>query len=148
MKGLNSTILILLAGLIAGIMCYRYFSINLFSGYLLLFTTLCIFIFIHGILYYKRSQSIFSGVLPFLIFIGLGIVIANLNEPLLSSDHFSNVNQSNNSKNLILTIKDELKPGFYDQRYIAQISQIDSHSVNGLVLLNILKKLTILLLVD
>lgn len=139
MKGLNSTILILLAGLLAGIMCYRYFSINLFSGYLLLFTTLCIFIFIHSILYYKRRQSIFSGVLPFLIFIGLGIVIANLNDPLLSSDHFSNVNQSKNSKNLILTIRDELKPGFYDQRYIARISQIDSQFVSGLVILNILK---------
>jgi len=138
-KGLNSTILILLAGLLAGIMCYRYFSINLFSGYLLLFTTLCIFIFIHSILYYKRWQSIFSGVLPFLIFIGLGIVIANLNDPLLSSDHFSNVNQSKNSKNIILTIKDELKPGFYDQRYIARISQIDSQFVSGLVILNILK---------
>ncbi|MGO4912326.1 ComEC/Rec2 family competence protein [Leeuwenhoekiella sp. W20_SRS_FM14] len=143
MKGINTTILILLAGLLTGILCESYLPIShkalliFLSGILVLYTT------VHFILKLRRGQHPITGILAFLLFMFLGVTVTQFNDPLKKTNHYTQVTSANSSQHLILTIVEELKPGFYDAKYIARLNQTDSIFTTGLVLLNITKDSTV-----
>ncbi|MFI8379212.1 ComEC/Rec2 family competence protein [Leeuwenhoekiella sp. NPDC079379] len=143
MKGINTTILILLAGLLASILCEPYFPLSAKTLFLFFAAVALLFTTVHFILKLKKARHTISGVLAFVLFMCLGVLTTQLNDPLKENTHYTQESTATNSNNLILTITEELNPGFYDGKYVARLNQSDSVYTSGLVLLNVTKDSTV-----
>ena len=71
-----------------------------------------------------------------LVFICLGSLILALNSYKNEPEHFSKLTD-NECHNLILRIEKRLKSGLYQDKYYAEILQLDRHTLKGRLLVNI-----------
>ncbi len=113
-----------------------YLSISLtFSLYASIFLALILFI-IYTVSKYKKSKSIWFGLISYVTITSLGILITNLNNEKLSNNHYLH---SDSSKIITFRISSILKPGNYNDKYIIDVVKIDDKKVFGKALLNIKK---------
>jgi competence protein ComEC len=102
------------------------------------------------ILYYFLNRKQFKKPLAFsaityLIFIVLGIFTVQTHQDINQKNHYLKLEETAN-QTIILHINQVLKPDKYHQKYIAQVSQINTNKARGNVLLLLqdsLKKLTV-----
>lgn len=122
--------------MVLGILLAYYLSISLtFSLYASIFLALILFI-IYTVSKYKKSKSIWFGLISYVTITSLGILITNLNNEKLSNNHYLH---SDSSKIITFRISSILKPGNYNDKYIIDVVKIDDKKVFGKALLNIKK---------
>ena len=91
----------------------------------------------HFFLKIRKQQHEITGILAFAVFFITGSVLVSLNNPLRDKFHYFNTTISSENNTLLLTITEELKPGFYAGKYVAEVNQINSNRASGIVLLNL-----------
>lgn len=85
------------------------------------------------------GQKLHFGILTYSIFIFVGALTQSLHNKRFSETHY--VNKFNSEKNYFIcaTLTEKLKSSEINQRYIAEVTSIDSAKTNGKILFNIKK---------
>jgi len=137
MKILNFTVIKLSACLCIGILLAYYIAIpviwSLYST-LILFSLLTVFLFLSK---KQFTQTIWFGVLVCFTTISIGIVSTNMHNQKRAKKHYSHLKDT--PKQITFRVKQILKPGNYNDKYVVDILQADTESVTGKALLNIQK---------
>lgn len=137
MKILNFTVIKLSACLCIGILLAYYIAIpviwSLYSS-LILFLLLTVFLFLSR---KQFIQTIWFGVLVCFTTISIGIVSTNIHNQKLAKNHY--IHLKHTPRQITFRIKQILKPGNYNDKYVVDILQVDAESVIGKALLNIKK---------
>lgn len=137
MKILNFTVIKLSACLCIGILLAYYIAIpviwSLYSS-LILFLLLTVFLFLSR---KQFIQTIWFGVLVCFTTISIGIVSTNIHNQKLAKNHY--IHLKHTPRQITFRIKEILKPGNYNDKYVVDILQVDTESVIGKALLNIKK---------
>lgn len=141
MQLLNFTIIKLTTCLVTGILISHLFNIPLdVSAYITtsFFVALLLFYFIAKKQFIKTS---WFGLSSFLTMISVGVLIVNLHNEKNFSNHYTNqVSIENDSlKTITFRVRDLLKSGNFNDKYIIDLLEIDGKKVNGKSLLNIQK---------
>lgn len=139
MKGINPTLLILLAGLLSGILFAPILNLSLLAATILLGVSLFVCTLVHYILKRNFQKNIISSIIPFILFGCIGITEVYLNDPLLDKNHYLKQTNFNSETQLKLTVLEILKPGFYDTKIIAQVDKANKEYSSGKIILNVLK---------
>ncbi|QRM88211.1 DUF4131 domain-containing protein [Lacinutrix sp. WUR7] len=137
MKILNFTVIKLSACLIIGIVLAYYISIPVTDS---LYSTLLLFLLLSISVFLSRKQftkTIWFGVLACFTTISLGILSTNFHNQKNLKNHYSHWNSEN--KPITFRIKEILKPGNYNDKYVVDILKIDDKFVTGKALLNLRK---------
>ncbi|WP_055442567.1 ComEC/Rec2 family competence protein [Lacinutrix himadriensis] len=137
MKILNFTVIKLSACLIIGIVLAYYISIPVTDS---LHSTLLLFLLLSISVFLSRKQftkTIWFGVLACFTTISLGILSTNFHNQKNLKNHYSHWNSEN--KPITFRIKEILKPGNYNDKYVVDILKIDDKFVTGKALLNLKK---------
>jgi len=137
MKILNFTVIKLSACLCIGIVLAYYIAIpvlwSLYSS-LILFLLLTVFLFLSR---KQFIQTIWFGVLVCFTTISIGIVSTNIHNQKLAKNHY--IHLKHTPRQITFRVKEILKPGNYNDKYVVDILQVDTESVIGKALLNIQK---------
>ncbi len=107
---------------------WRFDFTTLFTSFLFLNTLLFVF---------KKRLKIAFTVISSFVFILIGIATIVIQNPKNYSNYYFNNHQENS--NAVLTIQKVLKPGNYYNKYVANVTQVNSKETTGKVLLNIQK---------
>jgi competence protein ComEC len=143
MKLFNFTIIKLTLCLVIGILLGFLYPINL---KLAIYITcgLCavlgiVFIWLNN----KINHSYYFGILGFMTMISIGVLNSSLHDDRQFKNHYSNVVTLDDSlSTLTFRISEVLKPSMYHDKYVVEIINANSKSVNGKSLLNIDKDST------
>ena len=143
MKLLNFSVIKLTLCLIIGILIGHYLSPSLLFivlSLVVLFVCLSV-VFIYNS--YKTNQNPWFGILAFLSMIFIGILIFQLQDERLSTDHYIHSKTDLASSNaLVFKIRKKLKPDAYNYKFIAEVVSINYKPHSGQLLLNISKDST------
>lgn len=139
MKLLNFKIIQLTTGLIAGICIGYYFKVSvLYSGLALAISLLILAIFY--VKDRKRFQSqITFDVISVAVMLFIGVVLMSKHDQRLHQNHYTNFNVNDSINTSILKIKSTLKASKYQERYIAEVLNINGKDCFGKIQLNISK---------
>ncbi|SDB66061.1 competence protein ComEC [Flavobacteriaceae bacterium MAR_2010_188] len=123
--------------LIIGILLGHYVSIPLS----LLTIFFSIFFMLIIVLIFSRigttKVSVF-GILIILISISLGTIVYQIHDETISKSHYTNLEyKRDDSPLLVAKISKKLKPSFSQQRFIAEIFNLNEKEVHGQILINI-----------
>ena len=142
MKGLNYTILFLTVSLILGILVAPLinFSISIILGAFAI-CLLALFAF-HALFNIKRKKTYVFTFIAILSFIIIGILNVKLKDPLEKTDHYSHSTYNSEEDEILLNIREVLKPTLYAEKYVADVMQLNGRPASGKVLLNIDKDST------
>ena len=139
MKVYNTIFIWLFSALVLGITIGYHLDIPI----TLLFILLGFLLITFTIAFFKTNRNIQQnstfGLLAYLIFIGLGAIHIELHHSPNHSNHYKN-KLTTSANYVVLKIKSELRPTTTYHQYIAQITQVNHHKTDGLVLLKINKK--------
>ncbi|PNQ75233.1 competence protein [Hanstruepera neustonica] len=132
--------LCLIVGIIIGSKTSFTFSETMVTSCVLLLATLVNYIISKN----KFKKTVWFGLFALLTTISIGILIVNFHNQQNQKKHYNHFYdyENPNDSQIILSIREQLKPTTYHDRYIANIIQIDSGLVHGKVQLNISKDLT------
>ncbi|WP_298766371.1 ComEC/Rec2 family competence protein [uncultured Polaribacter sp.] len=122
--------------LIFGIVIQYYFKIWQFN-FTVLFLVLGFLVF----LLFLVSKKIFATLLSYITFFFIGLTTVFCSNSKNYTTNYNNFSKEN--KTTILTITKGLKPGFYYEKYLANVSQIETHKTLGSILLNVQKDSTV-----
>ncbi|WP_411766519.1 ComEC/Rec2 family competence protein [Winogradskyella sp. A3E31] len=140
MKLLNFSVIKLTLCLIIGILIGHYLSPSLLFTVLslvILFVCLSV-VFIYNS--FKTNQNPWFGILAFLSMIFIGVLIFQLQDERLSTNHYIHSKTDLASSNaLIFKIRKKLKPDAYNYKFIAEVVSINHKPHSGQLLLNISK---------
>ncbi|MCC4213520.1 ComEC/Rec2 family competence protein [Leeuwenhoekiella parthenopeia] len=139
MKGLNTTLLLLLTGLLAGIVYASTFQPSLKSALVLLPVSLFIFGLLHVFHLHKQSTSVFTGAAAVLVFFSLGLLAQTLSNPLRLPNHYINQTDLNADSNFVIELEERLAPGNSQARFTAQVLQHNTAAATGKILVTIPK---------
>ena len=139
MKGLNTTLLLLLTGLLAGIVYASTFQPSLKSALVLLPVSLLIFGLLHVFHLHKQSTSVFTGAAAVLVFFSLGLLAQTLSNPLRLPNHYINQTDLNADSNFVIELEERLAPGNSQARFTAQVLQHNTAAATGKILVTIPK---------
>jgi len=142
MKLLNFTIIKLTLCLIIGILLAEYIGIPLnVSLYLAL--ALWVGVAVLFILVRQQTQKhIWFGLLTYLSAISIGILVYNLHDQQQFKRHYSQFITEGHYEQATLNIRERLKPGVFNDKYIVDILEVNHKKAKGKVLLNIKKDST------
>ncbi|PHQ28173.1 ComEC/Rec2 family competence protein [Leeuwenhoekiella nanhaiensis] len=135
MKGLNTSLLLILAGLIVGIVSGKLHSFSLSSILLAQATAFIFFLLIH--LIFLRKKSVLTGIAAFLLFGSIGLSVYTLSSPLLSEQHYLNQPKITPRANLVIVLDEQLAPGNSQARFIGKMLELNGKTTTGKVLLSI-----------
>ncbi|MFC4634780.1 ComEC/Rec2 family competence protein [Dokdonia ponticola] len=138
MKPYNTLLAKTTLSFIVGILLQPYIHISLLCCILLIFITYSLVGFCHLLAFKTAQWSIPFGIGLIFLFILLGIANKTLKDPLQSTHHYANQNDST-THTYLFSIQEKLKPSAYQHKFIAQLHQKDSTPINGKVLLSINK---------
>lgn len=138
MKLLNFIIVRLTLSLIAGIFLAAKLDVPFSIAMTLsLFLTLLLFLF----WFVKRktvSTSSFFGILTLIVFSALGMLVYTVNDPTLSSQHYTNFeNLKTKEHQIVFTVKERLKNNSYNDRYIGNLLELNGNRCRGQLLINV-----------
>ncbi|MBQ0787568.1 MAG: ComEC/Rec2 family competence protein [Oceanihabitans sp.] len=137
MKILNFTVIKLSTCLCIGILLAYYIAIPVTWS---LYSALILFLLLSIILFLSRkqfTQTIWFGVLACFTTISIGIVSTNMHNQKHVKNHYTHLKYI--PKQITFRIKEILKPGNYNDKYVVDILQVDAESAIGKALLNIKK---------
>lgn len=137
MRLLNFNIIRLFLFLVLGILIGRFSSVDIrsaFIGCLILLSSTAITWYFNR---NKLTKHALFAVLSYLTMISIGCVTYLSHIDSHKDHHYSKLVELNNSKELILQIKQRLKPDQYNEKYIASIISINGKSTFGKLLVNI-----------
>ncbi|WP_452229766.1 ComEC/Rec2 family competence protein [Lacinutrix sp. MEBiC02404] len=137
MRILNFTVIKLSACLCIGIVLAYSIVIPLTWS---LYNALLHFLLLTISLFLSRKQfikTIWFGVLVCFTTISIGIVSTNMHNPKHFKKHYTHL--KNTPKQITFRIKEVLKPGNYNTKYVVDILKAEDESVTGKALLNIKK---------
>jgi competence protein ComEC len=140
-KLINFTVVKLTIFLIVGIIVGYFFPISLIASYVYTGGTLLLLL-----VFYLRARTQFKqhigfGILTYMTFVGVGILILNLKHPKYSKYHYTHYCNSSLDTvyNIAFRIQDILKSNSNYNTYTVQLLSLNSHKVNGKVLLKLRK---------
>lgn len=141
MKALNFVIIKLTCCLIIGIVLSHHLNLELRPILYVLFSLFISLIITYIIASRQFKKTIWFGVFVYLTATSLGSLSYVLHDQSNLSYHYTRQISSEDGQNLMLTIKirQRLKPSLYHDKYIVQLLKTDNTSVNGKLLLNVLK---------
>ena len=141
MRLLNFTVIKLSFCLIAGIIIARLTAISLtwsIGQSIALLSLLCI-----SLLVSKKQfiKSIWFGVLAFSTTLSIGILVTHIHNEKLHKSHYTQIYSLKNNalETIQFRVRDILKSGYYNDKYIIDLETIGSQKVTGKALLNIKK---------
>ncbi|MFT4611361.1 MAG: competence protein ComEC [Glaciecola sp.] len=139
MKLLNFTIIKLTCCLIVGILIAEYITVPI---YISIYTSIFLICFLTITFFISRrqlSKSIWFGLITILTTISLGILIYNTHDQSHFENHYRKHISEENKNAVLITfkIRERLKSGNYNDKYIIDILKINDKNVNGKSLLNI-----------
>lgn len=137
MKILNFTVIKLSACLCIGIVLAYYIAIPTTWSF---YSALISFLLLSVSLLISRKQfikTIWFGVLAGLTTVSLGIVSTNIHNQKHFRNHYTHFNST--AKPVTFRIKEVLKPGNYNEKYVIDILKLGTQPVSGKALLNIKK---------
>jgi len=140
MKLLNFTIIKLTLSLIIGITIARYFEFTFKCTALAL--GVCLAVLAFGLLLVKRHYKFthWFGMLAMLTTIVLGSFTVSIHDETLQWSHYLNKTSDYDQQHeLLVKISKRLKPTDYNNKYIAELLQLNSENASGQLLLNIEK---------
>jgi len=121
-------------GIIIGF--YYYFTINTITIALLI--TLFVLVVTYFTSHEKLIQRHYFTISTFITLIVIGTASVTFKKSIQNENHYSSyLSETNNTSTLI--IDEILKPNFYNHRYFANVTTVNSIKVQGEILLNILK---------
>ena len=140
MKLLQFPIVRLVFWFVLGILFAYYSKISLNFGLIFLICSTSIF----GICFYKYHhkyhQNIYFGISLAILFFSIGIFATLINDDRCISNHYSNIESNfDNNHSIELVIHEKLKSSISNNRYVANITQIDDEVSSGKILLNFKK---------
>nr|WP_321222015.1 ComEC/Rec2 family competence protein [uncultured Psychroserpens sp.] len=144
MKLLNFTVIKLTCCLIVGILIAEYIPISL---YISIYTSV-IAVFVLAIIYFIPKQnskkSIWFGLMTLIAMTSLGVLVYNAHDQINFKNHYSHHISEENIKAVpvIFKVRERLKPGNYNDKYIIDILKVDGKNTSGKSLLNIRKDST------
>jgi len=137
MKLLNFLIIKLTICLVAGILIGHYFPMPwdivckvIFGGILLLGI---VFLMVHT----KVRQTPFFGVLTCFLIIAIGVLSITFHTQKNQSLHYSYQLTEEATEELQIRIYKKLKPNSFYNKFLAKVVAVNSHNVNGIVLVNV-----------
>jgi len=138
LKKINIPVLTILFAFITGILIYENTIQNVkIVSFIGIFSFLCLLTF-HRIALKKSFSE-----LPF--FIGIGILFSSLGyiisykADVLNDKHHYTYSDTSESVPLIFSIKDQLKPTLYQDKFVVELQSLNGHYSSGNLLLNIHK---------
>ena len=138
-KGINSTLLILLLGLLSGILLAPAFNLPLITTLICFGVALVLFAATHFILKKNFTKNSISSILAFMLFCCIGLIEVHFENPLQDDKHYLKQTDFNSEIQLKLTVLELLKPGFYDAKAIARVDEANKEYSSGKIILNIIK---------
>tara|TARA_B100001146_G_scaffold224158_1_gene241112 strand:+ start:47864 stop:49888 length:2025 start_codon:yes stop_codon:yes gene_type:complete len=136
-KGLNTSLLLILIGLVVGIALGSLYKFSLNSILLAQAATFIFFGLIH--FRHRQKKSCLSGMAALLLFASTGFLIYTISNPLLAKQHYLNVNHANSKNNFVFELEEQLPPGNAQARFTAQMLRVNDKIATGKVLLSIPK---------
>ena len=135
MKFINYPIIKFAFFLTVGILVAHYFGDHFKAPlYLVLIPLICIGV-LWAIARKKLFQNILFGIATYLAFITIGYINYQHRLPVNNNQHYKISEVDNTTHLLELKIAKELKPDFYNLKYIAKLNALDGEPVTGDVLL-------------
>lgn len=119
-------------GIIAGYST-SFVSIKILIGIQLLILPVLLF------LHFKKYKILFQVFVYLFIFL-TGWTVISLQNPVNQASHF--FHYAEKSKTAVIQITEKLKPSAYQEKYLANVIQVDSEKTRGLILINIDKDST------
>ena len=139
MKGINSTLILLLIGLLSGILLAPAFNLSLITSLISFGVALVLFSTNHFILKRNFTKNYISSILAFSVFVCIGLIEVDLTNPLRNTKHYLKQTAYNTETLLKLKVLEILKQGFYDGNVIAGVDEINKKNSSGKIILNVLK---------
>jgi len=136
-KGVNTSLLLILIGLVVGIALGSLYKFSINSILLAQAATFIFFGLIH--FRHRQKKSFLSGMAALLLFASTGFLIYTISNPLLVKQHYLNVNHANNKNNFVFELEEQLPPGNAQARFTAQMLRVNDKIATGKVLLSIPK---------
>jgi len=139
MKLLNFTIIKLTCCLILGILIAEYIVIPLDIS---MYTSISLVFILALTLFIAKKQfkkTIWFGLVTFVTMTSLGVFVYNSHDQINFKNHYSrHISEgNNNSSPIVFKIRERLKSGNYNDKYIVDILEVKGKNVNGKSLLNI-----------
>ena len=133
MKLLNFTIIKLTCCLIVGILIAEYITVPL---YISIYTSIFLVCFLAITFFISRrqlSKTIWFGLITIFTTISLGVLIYNTHDQSHFENHYSKHISEENKNAVLITfkIRERLKSGNYNDKYIIDILNINNKNVNG-----------------
>lgn len=126
--------------MVLGILLAYYLSIPLTQSLYTSISLLLLLGTVFFILNWRKTKSIWFGIIGFITMISIGVLTTNLHNEKLFSNHYSSIDSE--AKTVTFRIRTTLKSGLYNDKYIADVLKIEDTPVSGKILLNILKDST------
>lgn len=138
MRRLNLAVFLILTGIASGILCSPLLATSSTAIILSCIGFLLLSVFFH--LWTKRRDKGYIGFLISVIGVCFftGVLATIAHDPLLDLAHFTHI-QDDLPHQLSVNITEKLKPTKYQDKYVAQLTSIDSIESSGKILLNIYK---------
>ncbi len=135
MKFINYPIIKFAFFLTVGIILAHYFGTYFKASLYLVLIPLASIGILWAIARKKLFQNIFFGIATYLAFVCIGYINYQHRLPLNNKQHYKISEVDNSNHFLELKITKELKPDFYNLKYIARLNALDGEPVTGDVLL-------------
>lgn len=144
MKLLNFTIIKLTCCLIVGILIAEYIPVQLYTSIYVSIFLVCFLAIAFFVAKNNYRKTIWFGLITMITMTSLGILIYNTHDQSNFKNHYSHHISEEKQKAFPITfkIRERLKPGNYNDKYVIDILKIDGKNVNGKSLLNIKKDAT------
>lgn len=99
--------------------------------------TILVFVILYYIFRKKQCKSILFGTFSYLGMISLGLLTYAFHDQLNWSDHYTKIIHPNEINSIQIQVKERLKPGIYNDKYVVQVISVDRQECSGKLLLNI-----------
>jgi len=123
--------------LVIGILLAHYATIDfqtVLYGTIGLIVSLCIYwVFLRN----KIDRLPVFGLLAYLIFIGIGMISYSIQDEKRHSNHYTNLDLTEDFNAITFQIKERLKPDNYNEKYIVSVHSFNDESATGKLLINI-----------
>ena len=134
MKIYHFPLLVITPALMGGIVVDKYFAVGNMAIYVLLVISFVLLIYSH--FQSNRKMEVYAPYLIALIMTGFfaGIYVHKAHNPIRKASHFSHLIPNNQKVYLKLSITKRLKPTIVNQRFYAQVLQVNDKPASGILL--------------
>ncbi|MFT5846457.1 ComEC/Rec2 family competence protein [Psychroserpens sp.] len=139
MKLLNFTIIKLTCCIILGILIAEYITVSLYTSIYTSFILVCLLAVVFFINRTHLHKTIWFGLITIVTTISLGVLVYNTHNQSNFKNHYSqHISEAHQkSVSIVFKIREHLKSGNYNDKYIVDIIKVNGKKVTGKSLFNI-----------